>query len=279
MKRYSLLILVLLFACKNNTSKTTLLGSATCSSITEENGIKVFHNYYYENLENGGVYLVNKNTKLDEPLKNNYSIMPIMPKEDSAKWQLSFVAEKYAINKNILLTESNDTSKVSSYLMYNLSNGNLLLPYTYDKFSVLFSDETQKRWIGFYSGSGVRQKESNLKFEDNTLGFISYANQNQLLQQIVLKAKDKEWVSKLDIAAPVIELMPVSENAMSMPGGKTLYFSDTNNVVNFKVMITFYSKEDYSPHVIVIPIVKDKIVTLEFDSGESIFEVEVVKES
>ncbi|MCB0541214.1 MAG: hypothetical protein KDE33_27145 [Bacteroidetes bacterium] len=272
MYKYSLLFIGLfLFACQNKETNTSLLNNATCSTISEENGVKVFNNFYYEIFENEKVFLVNKKSKLSEPLKSNFTIIPIMPKEDSAKWSINFVAEKYTINNNTLLTESNAPEKVSSYVMYSLNNGSLLLPYSYDKFSVLFSDETQKRWIGFYSKNGANIEESNLKFDNKTVGYLTYANQTNQLEQISIKVNDAEWIEKLDISAPVIELMPVSEDVMSMPGGKTLYFSDMEKAIDFKIQITFYDKEDYSPHVIVIPVLNDKIGTPEFDSGKSIF--------
>lgn len=272
MYKYSLLFVgLILFACQNKETNTSLLNNATCSTISEENGVKVFNNFYYENFENGKVFLVNKKSKISESLKNNFTIIPIMPKEDSAKWSINFVAEKYTINNNTLLTESNAPEKVSSYLMYSLNNGSLLLPYSYDKFSVLFSDETQKRWIGFFSKNGANIEESNLKFDNKTVGYLTYANQNKQLEQKSIKVNDADWVEKLDISAPVIELMPVSEDVMSMPGGKTLYFSDMDKAIDFKIKITFYDKEDYSPHIIVVPVLNDKIGTPEFDSGKSIF--------
>lgn len=275
MYKYSILILFLIYACQNKNS-TTIINGTTCSSISEENGVKVFNNFYYENFEDGRVFLVNKKSKLNEPLKSVFSLVPIFPKEDSAKWNLKFVAEKYVINKNTLLAESNEADKVSSYLLYSLSSGNLLLPYTYDKFNVLFSDETQKRWIGFYSRNGANLEESNLTFSNNTLGYISYANQNTLVQQVAIKVNSSEWVDKLDVSSPVIELLPMSESAMGMPGGKTLYFSAAKATIDFKLQITFYNKEDYSPHIIVIPILNDKLGEPLFDSGKSIFEIEVV---
>jgi hypothetical protein len=269
------LVFILLIGC-SSPSKNIIQNS--CSSISETDKGLLLHSTFYKLLDNGTVLSVTRvEIAGDTSTVPKTTISPIYPKGDSASWQIQFEANEYKIVKDLLISELVNFGNDASYKLFNLNNGKEVIKYTYDKFDVLFSDENEKRFLGFYGMNAADKASSGLDFNDLTFGFLSFSNKDEILGQIRIDTKDDLWLDVLDISNPVIELMPLLENALSLNSGKTLYFTGADGTqssdVNFDIQITFYTTDTYKPVSFTLHVRKDKFELVK-DFSNTIFHLE-----
>ena len=80
----------------------------------------------------------------------------------------------------------------------------------------VFVDENNKRYLGFYSKNGAPSSNIKSISKENTLGIFNYASQDGILNTISLEAIDVNWLDILDVSNPVLELLPIEDNCISL---------------------------------------------------------------
>jgi hypothetical protein len=276
--RLSLLIFAVLLSLAGCNSSPSNTAVGACSKLTETSEGLLIQNEYFRYLDDGSVVSIIQNELIGDSLSQTSTRMyPVYPKEDSAKWDIQFNGQDFKIFKDLLISEASENGKDASYKVFNLSNGKEVIFYTYDKFDILFSDENEKRFLGFYGMNATDRIASDLKFDKLTFGYLNYANKEGSLGQIRIATKDPLWLNVLDISNPVIELMPLKENALSLNSGKTLYFTSTDGkqkeAVNFDIQITFYTTDTYKPTSFTLQVRNDKF-ELSKDFSNTVFKLE-----
>ena len=223
-----------------------------CSSILSQNGQKILENAYYKVIQNKGVFAIKEKKSLDDTLSQTiYNISPVYPVTDSAGWSIDFKGKGFEMTKSILVAETSSYDSDASYGIYSLQSGARILEYTYDKLEVLFVDENNKRYLGFYSKNGAPSSNIKSISKENTLGIFNYASQDGILNTISLEAIDVNWLDILDVSNPVLELLPIEDNAIQLNAGKKLYFTAQDGFadegVNFDLKVIFYTTDTYTP--------------------------------
>lgn len=268
-------LLFFVMACNAPEHQT---GDGKCSVLKETPQGLFIQNEYYKYLADGKVISILQKEYVGDSLNLPVTaIYPVYPLADSAKWSFSFKGQDYRIIKDLLIAEALSKGKDASYKVFNLNNGNEVISYTYDKFDILFSDESEKRFLGFYGMNAADVEGSELKFEELTFGYLNYANKDGSLGQIKIETKDPMWLEVLDISNPVIELLPLKENAISLNSGKTLYFTGADGKqheeVNFDIQITFYTTDTYKPVSFMLQVRNDKFELAE-NFSNTVFDLE-----
>ena len=274
---YFPVLLLWLVACKPAPTPTEAIDQ-TCSSLTESSDGLRIKNQYFKHLQNGSVLAIVQDELIGDTISLPKTLIsPVYPKADSGKWQIECYGQEVKFFNDLVIAEAIRTGNDASYKVFNLNNGNEIIAYTYDKFDILFSDENEKRFLGFYGMNASDKKDNPLKFEALTFGFLSFSNKDGLLGQIRIDTKDPMWLDVLDISNPVIELVPIKGNALSLNSGKTLYFTSSDGKkgddVNFDIQITFYTTDTYKPITFMLQVRNDKF-ELAKDFSNTVFHLE-----
>ena len=262
MKRIILGTLVLLSACNTSSDDSNLADN--CSEIiAAENGVLIQNNYF-QALSNGTILSVQSEEEVGfEDAVSNFKITPAFPKDDAGKWQLEFSGNSFEVSGNTLSTSEEVDNGDYLFKMYDLNTGNSIIEYTYDKFEIMFLDEFEKRYLGFYSTNAASKDNAEFAFSDKTFGYLNYANQNGRISKLSIEAADDMWMSIFDIANPVIEMLPYKGSSIELNSGKTLYFTSANGKVkeevNFDIQFTYYTKDTYKPSSFLLEVRGDEI--------------------
>ena len=249
-----------------------------CSVILSQNGQKILENAYYKVIQNEGVFAIKEKKILDDSLSQTiYNISPVYPITDSADWSIDFKGKGFEMTKSTLVAETTSYDSDASYGIYSLQSGSRILEYTYDKLEVLFIDDSNKRYLGFYSKNGVPSTNIGAISKENTLGIFSYASQDGLLNTIRLEAIDANWLDILDVSNPVLELMPIEDNAIQLNAGKKLYFTAEDGFadegVDFDLKVIFYTTDTYKPVEFMLEVRANQLL-IPKDFKHSIFQLE-----
>lgn len=266
--------LTLLYSCSNSSSSEL---NNDCSSLKFEDNQLVINNYYFKNIDKNKVLAVHSFQQTWDSLAiPSYKLYPVHPKVDSASWTLEFDAEDFQIQKNLLTSEVSLPGFDATFALYNLDFGVKLLDYTYDKFEILFFDDLEKRFLGFYSSKAANIEKSDFSFDKQTLGFFSYANLQGDVQTLEIKLTKPEVPDSFDLSNPVIELKPKDDKALELKSGKTLYFTGSNgkekSEINFDIFITFYSLKEYTPHTFQLEVKSDKMQAIT-NNSDAVFQI------
>jgi len=269
------LVLLVFVACDSSPSNAT---KGTCSVLSETSEGLMIQNEYFKSLADGTIVSISQRELIGDSLSIISTRMyPVYPNADSAKWAIQFDGQEFKIFKDLLISEASKNGNDASFKVFNLNNGNEVITYTYDKFDILFLDESEKRFVGFYGMNASDRNTSNLKFDMLTVGYLNYSNKDGSLGQIKIDTKDPLWLEVLDISNPVIELMHLKGNAVSLNSGKTLYFTGADGKkreeVNFDIQITFYTTETFEPISILLQVRNDKFELAE-DFSNTVFKLE-----
>lgn len=273
-KHFYLLFILALVACKQDEVPQINVNGST---ISIEEGETILNNLYYQNIGNGKVLAINKIENIDDSLEIPMNIItPVLPKSDSAKWQINFAAQSFEISRNYITTESFIEGKEYTYALYNLANGNKILDYTYDKFEVLFTNENERRIIGFYTKNAINREKSGLKFNDKTLAYFFYVNDDGEINHLRLDVKDVNLIDKYDISNTNVGLFPLTETGfLRFNSNKSLFFTsltgENKNEINFDVEVTLYSFDPYEPYTLKLKVENDLLKFNEDDLKETDF--------
>lgn len=264
-----------LFACQEETRKNF---QSECSSISAQNNETIIDNCYYQTINNQEILAIKEKIVFgDTSGLSTFQVSKMMPDNEAYDWSVNFEGRSFDVVSPLLIVETSELNSNASYQAYSLINGSKVLEYTYDKFEVLFSDKTKKRMIGFYSNQGATSKFLQENSNKKTFGILSYGSQDELLNSIRIDAADPMWMDVIDISSPVIELLPIKENAISLYGGKTLFFTShdgvQNDELNFDVKIVFYTTDTYKPVEFVLE-VRDNQLLLPESFSHSVFHLE-----
>ena len=198
--------------------------------------------------------------------------------QNATDYSISAKISNYTLQKNTLTTSllhSEDGEEL--YAMYNLTNGNHLLDYTYAKLDVQFSQSEEKRYIGFVARAGIDTTST----PKNMFGQFSYASQDQGIQTLLITLKDEENRRFIATNTPDMTLIAKDENTMLLNGDKTLYFSNLENSpeasdIRFDVEMTTFLTEDYESIPFTIAIIDDQINMDSTQYFEQIFDIKLV---
>ncbi|MEZ4979156.1 MAG: hypothetical protein R2772_07645 [Chitinophagales bacterium] len=256
------LVLFVFFSCKEPVQSN--FPTSKCSTLELVDEALTLKNFYFEEYGDKKFLAVSKFESLDdENSLANFEVYPSWPKQDSAKWDVKFKASRYQLLQNYLIAESEEDLRGTSYVMYNLENGNEVVSYTYDKFEVLFSSEEERRFIAFYSRDAANLSSSVYELDESSLGILSYVNQNGEGQHFKIQVQTTP--NDYDISSPVLELLSIKENAIELMSGKTLYFTGedgTNkNAVNFNIQVSFFTKTDYEERSFLLQVRNDVLLS------------------
>lgn len=253
-------------------------GASNCSSISiGADGVSI-ENSYFMPISNGMILSVFSQENIGgENMPSTFEVWPVYPKEDSLKWEITFTGDDFEVFNNTLIASKKVDNDEDYYVLYDLVAGNKIIEYTYDKFEVLFSDENEKRFMGFYSKNAANMNKGDYKFNEKSFGFLSYANQQGQISKIRIDAMDPMWLEIFDVANPVIEMIPFKGNAIELNSGKTLYFTSSDGKlseeVNFDIQFTYYTKDTYKPSSFLLEVRRDKII-VPSDFSNTVFNLE-----
>lgn len=273
-KHFLLYLIVSLIACKQEENPKI---NTNGSNIQIEEGETILNNFYYQNIGNGKVLAINKVENINDSLQLPLNIiMPVLPKADSAKWQINFAAQNFEIHKNYLVAESYLDGKDYTYALFNIDNGQKIMDYTYDKFEILYTNENQKRNLGFYSKNAINKESLDLDFNEKTLGYFFYANSKGEINHLKVEVKDESLKDKYDISNTNIELNSSIENGvLRFNSNKSLFFTsfsgDNKEEINFDIEVTFFSFDPYQPYKIQLNVENDVLKFNETDLKETDF--------
>lgn len=277
MKNLFLAVSLLLISC-GAIDKKSNGGASNCSSISVgEDGISI-DNHYFMSISNGMVLSIRSQENVGgEKSSSNFEVTPVHPKEDSLKWKITFTGDDFEIFNNTLLASKKVENEEDYFAIYELAEGNKIIEYTYDKFEVLFLDENEKRFMGFYSKNAANVNKADYDFNEKSFGFLNYSNQQGQISKIRIDAVDPMWMDIFDVANPVIEMLPLKGNAIELNSGKTLYFTSSDgklsDEVNFDIQFTYYTKDTYKPSSFLLEVRGDKII-VPSDFSNTVFNLE-----
>ncbi len=269
MKRLTYLVIVFVLASCQPKETTKINQSG--SNISLQDGAIIINNLYYQHLGDGNVLAVNKIENISDPtIIPEFIISPVLPKKDSAKWQIDFNAQQYDIAKNYLTTESYLEGKDYTFELYNINNGKKIINYTYDKFEVNYTNENERRIVAFYSKNAVNKENSGLEFNNKTLGYFLYAHQNGVISQLRLDAKDESLVDKYDVSNTNILLSADDETGLlRFNSNKSIFFTnisgENKTEINFNVGVTLFINDPYEPFELQLKVENDVLKFNEAD--------------
>lgn len=274
--RYLTMFALLLFAACTSDSPTKM--AHDCSSMYEEEERVVIENAYFKILDDESLLAVKERKILGDTIGQTvFNFSPATANSIAESWSIAFTGDNYSLAKKMLIADISTRESDASYVGYSLATGEVLLEYTYDKFEVLFGDEFNKRYLGFYSNKGRETAFSEVNRTKNTIGFLTYASQKEKLNALRIEAADPFWLDVLDISNPVVELIPVKENSIQLNAGKTLYFTnhegENSAGVDFDMKLMFYTTDTYKPVEFILQVRNDKLLVPE-DFSHSVFLLE-----
>ncbi|MCD8528465.1 MAG: hypothetical protein LRY27_00430 [Chitinophagales bacterium] len=249
-------ILICLFACKQDINN--MLSAETCSSIKEIEGKKVVSNFYFEKIDSQRVFAVHEIMPLQE--KNalpHYEFTQVYPENNTTHF--SFDANAFEVKKNYLKTESYSLPGEIAFQLINTNNGNTLLNYTYDLYEASFLNESEIRYVGFYANTACNKALSGLKFDKNTLGFLSLATNKNKLYTLKINCEDAALFENIDAGSPEISLKS-TQDILDLDNGKTIYFTSDATKLEFSANLNFYTKDVSKNFWMEFDIVDDKFV-------------------
>ena len=92
-----------------------------------------------------------------------------------------------------------------------------------------------------------------------------------------MEAIDVNWLDILDVSNPVLELLPIEDNAIQLNAGKKLYFTAQDGSadvgIDFDLKVVFYTTDTYKPLEFTLE-VRDNQLLIPKDFNHSIFQLE-----
>lgn len=279
MKYWLFIFLVCLLACDTTVSTEVLTNNCSSVQLTEDRLLVT--NAFYQVLEDEQVLSITEEYVVGDSLGINKLFVTDFESttgDAGHSWEIALENVDYSIEKNVLLAQWNKSGLYdASYSAYSLLSGEKLLDYTYDKLEIVFNQVNERRYFGFYSDNGIPIEAYSDRRTKETFGLLTYANQDEQLQQLRLTAADPMWLDLLDISNPVFELVPLTEGTISLNSGKSLFFTGQSTAetggVNFDINIVFYTTDSYKPVVITLPVRNDQL-QIPTDFEHSVFALE-----
>lgn len=286
MKTYFLYLalIVALFACSDKNGKDFQVSNFVAKDIDtsfstfskNEKDFLIDNQFYrshqYEDAERNSVNFILKiNEKefyTNENSTKQIRFSPISSNVGINNWEIVADADNYIFTKNLLSLEflPKDTNHFeNTYQHYDLKSGNLLLSYTYGVMQVNFPDLFSKRFFGFLA-KGSRNPLKKAFTSNETLGYFTYASQENPLSTLEIKIKNKADIDAFHKTAPVLEFeVDTANQHYQKLSEKSLYYNGIDNPtkqakdIEFSVKATFFKGKSYKPFDIIIPIKEDKI--------------------
>ncbi len=288
MKQYFLFIPIILlsFSCNTeskdvNTSEIIQNSNSEKSSLVKikQDGVDLENDFYkhYAFEENGKYKNLIFNIKQKESVlngKNNTtSSLEITPFNSKENWKIKTQGHSIDFRNNTLIVKNiADFDHEDTYSAYNINNGNHLLDYTYNMLMARIPASNFKRYIGFVSRSN--NKELLKKYDDDVLGIFTYASDEKMLQQFVLKTE-----KEINKTAPSMAFISSNDDQSLYENDALLYFMNLGKDVsaddlNFSFGFSFYEGEMAEETAIMFSVKNDKIDLKNAKFDTSVFELE-----
>jgi hypothetical protein len=280
---YIFLLLValssVLFSCRQEVAESdllelTVLEADTVQSFFGKSGNDfVIQNEYFKPYQyevNGSVQSYIFKIKESEIVsasgnRKNIELSPVYSSSTISAWNISSAFDDFTMKKNVLTGEMFATDEQeSSFYMYNIDNGKLLMEYTYGNLEVHFPDGISKRYFGFYSQKG--RPNSQFQFNNKDIvGYFTYASDKEKLQVVEVKVLNPAQFQQMDKNSPMLEFEETENPNVLNTTARTVYYSGIDNLekqineVELAFNATFYIGENYTAETIVFPLVEGRL--------------------
>lgn len=289
------LLLVVLASCKNKDSKfnfdeKSAISDADSSYINvkknDDGTVQIVKQntnfdlmpYYVNGKENLLLLKIVKNESLDTKTQKNENQIAVNSQSLSKDFEANAAIKVAATevdysNKYLKALYAGDDNHEDSYENYSLTNGNLLMRYTYKDYLIMLPNNSEKRIVGYLSKATMFEN----KMDEKTLGEITYASSENTIDKYFIKAKQNIGIGNFTpdmyfVASDSSGAKLADNNNMvilaSIPDNFT-----PKDIKDFAIQINYRIQDSPNVYSVIIPIENDKLAIEKAIFDKRLFEL------